>query len=87
MAAGLMVIVLVAVRAVHGPAPSGSLVDNNKETVPLKFAAGVYVTVAGEEVCAVLLNIPPPETIDHAPVVAPPPMLAPDKVMAEGLAD
>ena len=45
------------------------------------------MTVAGEAVCAVLLNDPPPEVIDHAPVVAPPPTLAPVKVMADGVAD
>jgi hypothetical protein len=38
-------------------------------------------------VWAVLLNVPPPEVIDHAAVVVPPPKLAPLNVMAEGLAD
>ena len=33
------------------------------------------------------LNAPPPDTIDHAPVVAPPPILAPLSVIAEGVAD
>jgi hypothetical protein len=35
----------------------------------------------------VLLKVPPPEVIDHAPVVALPPTLAPLKVIAEGEAD
>jgi hypothetical protein len=35
----------------------------------------------------VLLNVPPPEVIDHAAVLAPPPKLAPLNVMADGLAD
>ena len=34
-----------------------------------------------------LLNVPPPDVIDQAPVVAPPPTLAPVKVMAAGVAD
>ena len=37
--------------------------------------------------CVSLLSVPPPETIDQAPVVAPPPTLAPDSVMADGEAD
>jgi len=45
------------------------------------------VTVAGDAVCAVLLNDPPPEVMDHAPVVAPPPILAPLSVIADGVAD
>jgi hypothetical protein len=56
-------------------------------TVPLKFAAGVYVTDAGVAVCTVLLNVPPPDTIDHAPVVALPPTLAPANAKATGEAD
>ena len=56
-------------------------------TVPVKFAAGVYVTVDGVAVWAILLNVPPPEVIDQAPVVAPPPTLAPLNVMADGVAD
>ena len=43
--------------------------------------------VAGVAVCAMLLKVPPPEVIDHAPVVALPPTLAPVKVMAVGVAD
>ena len=34
-----------------------------------------------------LLKVPPPDVIDHAAVVALPPMVAPDKVIAEGVAD
>ena len=34
-----------------------------------------------------LLNVPPPEVMDHAPVVAPPPTLAPLRVTAVGVAD
>jgi hypothetical protein len=56
-------------------------------TIPLKFAAGVYVMVAGDAVCAVLLKVPPPEVIDHAPVVAPPPTLAPANAIADGVPD
>ena len=60
---------------------------NVNVTVPLKLGAGVYVTVAGVAVGAVLLKVPPPAVIDHAPVVAPPPTLAPVNVMADGVAD
>ena len=45
------------------------------------------MTVAGVAVCAVLLNDPPPDTMDHAPVLAPPPILALIRVMAAGVAD
>ena len=38
-------------------------------------------------VCELLLKVPPPEVIDQAPVVAPPPTLAPANVMAVGVAD
>jgi hypothetical protein len=41
----------------------------------------------GFAVCAVLFSVPPPEMMDHAPVVAPPPTLAPLKVIGDGLAD
>lgn len=34
-----------------------------------------------------LLSVPPPEVIDHAPVVALPPTLAPLNVIADGEAD
>ena len=78
------VIVLVALTAGQDP---GALVVSVNVTVPLKFAAGVYVTVAGFGVCAVELNVPPPEVIDHAPVVAPPPTLAPLNVIGKGVAD
>ena len=77
-------IVWVALTAGQDP---GALVVRVSVTVPLKLAAGVYVTVAGEAVCAVLLSVPPPEVIDQAPVVAPPPTLAPVRVMATGVAD
>ncbi len=84
VAAGFTVIVLVDVTAGQTP---GAFVVNVKVTVPVKFAAGVYVTVAGVAVCAMLLNVPPPDVIDHAPVVAPPPTLAPLNVSADGVAD
>ncbi len=45
------------------------------------------MTVPGVAVCASLLKVPPPDIIDQAPVVAPPPILAPLNVMGEGLAD
>jgi hypothetical protein len=45
------------------------------------------VIVAGVAVCSVLLRVPPPEVMDHAPVVAPPPTLAPTSVMGKGEAD
>ena len=77
-------IVLVAKTATHGPVASVVKVN---VTVPLKFAAGVKVTVAGVAVCAVLLNVPLPAVIDQAPVVALPPTLAPLKVIADGVAD
>ena len=38
-------------------------------------------------VCAVLFNVPLPELMEHAPVVALPPMLAPVKEIAVGVAD
>ena len=76
--------VRVAVTALH---PAVAFEVSKSETVPEKFAAGVYVTVAGEADCAVELKLPPPDVIDHAPVVAPPPILAPAKVIAPGVAD
>ena len=80
--------VLSAVAATHGPTPSGSFVVNLIVITPLAFAAGVYVTIEGFAVCAVLLNVPPPgATIDHAAVVAPPPKLAPLNVIAVGVPD
>ena len=45
------------------------------------------MTVPGVAVCAVLLSVPPPAVMDQAPVVAPPPTLAPLKVRAAGVAD
>lgn len=45
------------------------------------------MTVAGVAVCAILLRVPPPDVMDHAPVVALPPTLAPTKVIAPGVAD
>jgi len=85
VAPGITLIVLVALTELHGPA--GSFEVNVRVTIPVKFAAGVYVTDAGVAVCAVLLNVPPPEVIDHAPVVALPPTLAPVNVIALGVAD
>ena len=82
---GLTVIVRSAVTA--GQAPVGSLVVRRKVTMPVKFAAGVYVTVPGVAVWAVLLKVPPPLKMLHAPVDALPPTLAPLKVMADGVAD
>ena len=81
---GFIVMVLVAVTAAQGV---GALVVNVKVTVPEKFASGVKVTAAGLLVCAVLLNVPLPELMDHAPVVALPPILAPVKGIASGFAD
>lgn len=79
LANGLTLIVRVSVTAPH--IPEGSLVVNFNVTVPVKPALGVYITEAGEAVCAVLLSEPPPDVIDHAPVVAEPPTLAPLKVI------
>src|SRR5689334_6358156 len=45
------------------------------------------MTVAGVAVGPVLLKAPPPVAIDHAPVDAPPPTLAPLNVSATGLPD
>jgi hypothetical protein len=84
VAAWLTVIVLVAVAEEQ---PESEFVVRVKVTVPKKFAAGVKVTFAGVAVCAVLLNVPLPDVIDHAPVVAPPPTLAPVNVIADGVAD
>ena len=77
-------IVLSEVAALH-PVPKFDV--NRSVTVPLKFAAGVYVTVAGVAVCNVELNAPPPLMMDHAPVVALPPTLEPLNVIADGDAD
>ena len=41
----------------------------------------------GLAVCAVELNVPPPDRMDQAAVAAPPPKLAPLNVMAEGVTD
>jgi hypothetical protein len=84
VAEGLIVMVLVALTTEH---ILGAFVVSVRVTVPLKLAAGVYVTDAGVAVCAVLLNNPPPEVMDHAPVVAPPPTDEPANVMAEGVVD
>ena len=84
MAAAFTFIVLVALIAEQGDV---ALVVKVRVTVPVKFATGVYVTVDGVAVWATLLNVPPPEVIDQAPVVAPPPTLAPLNVMADGVAD
>ncbi len=45
------------------------------------------MTVAGVAVWAVLLSVPPPETMLQAPVDAEPPTEAPESAMAEGVAD
>jgi predicted transporter len=82
--AAVTFIVLSAVTAVQ---PPGISVVNLKVIVPVKFAAGVYVTIAGDAVCAVLLKVPPPEIMDQAPVIAPPLTEAPLNVIAEGEAD
>ena len=84
VASGFTLIVLVALTAVQAP---GALVVRVKVAIPVKLAAGVYVTVAGVAVCAMLLKDPPPVVMDHAPVVAPPPTLAPVNVIADGVAD
>lgn len=76
--------VLVAVAGIQ---LAGAFVVRVSVTVPVKFAAGVYVTVEGEPVCAVLLNVPPPEVIDQAAVVAPPLTEDPVNVIAVGVAD
>ena len=67
---------------------AGDPFDTNfKITVPEKLTAGVYVTAEGVAVWEVLLNVPPPEIIDHAPVVAEPPVLAPLNMIGTGVAD
>ena len=38
-------------------------------------------------VCELLFKVPPPEVIDHAAVVAPPPKDAPESVIAVGAVD
>lgn len=85
--AGNALTVIATVELTGKQGPVGSFVVSLSVTVPLKLTAGVYVINAGFAVCAVLLKTPPPETIDHAPVVAPPPIAAPDKVIAPGVAD
>ena len=57
--------------------PAGTFVVNVNFTVPEKLASGVKLTLAGFDVCARLLKVPLPNVIVHAPVVAPPPTLAP----------
>ena len=81
---GFTVIVRVAVAGEHGDA---AFVVRVRTMLPLKFAAGVNVTVEGLLVFAVLLNVPLPLVMLHAPVVALPPILAPVSVMAVGVAD
>jgi hypothetical protein len=76
--------VRVALIAAQG---EGAFVVRVKVTVPLKLAAGVNVITEGLLVCAVLLSVPLPDVIDHAPVVALPPTLAPVKAIAVGLDD
>jgi hypothetical protein len=76
--------VLVPVAAEHAPE---AFVVSVKVTVPLKLASGVNVTNSGEAVCAVLLKIPLPGGTDQAPVVAPPPRIAPLNVIAVGEPD
>jgi hypothetical protein len=82
---GLKDIITVVLALAHGPA--GSFVVSLSVTGRVALATGVYVTIAGFAVCKVLLKAPPPETIDQAPVVAPPPIPAPDKVIGVGVAD
>lgn len=75
------VIVRVAVATAQAPV---TLLVKVRITVPLLFADGVKVTAAGLAVIAVLLSVPVPLVMDHAPCVAAPPTLAPAKVIAAG---
>ena len=84
VASGLTFIVRVSVAAAHEPLAS---VVSVNVTVPVKLAAGVYVTADGLAVCAPLLNVPPPLVIVHTAVVALPPTVAPVRVIGEGVAD
>ena len=82
MIAGLLtLIVLLALK------PGQASVVKANVTAPEKPGAGVYVTVEGVAVKAVLLKVPPPETMDQAALVAGAPKLAPDKVTAAGEQD
>ena len=76
-------IVIVRVADIGGQF-AGAFVVNVRITVPEKFAAGVYVTVSGFAVCAVVLKVPPPDVILHAAVVALPPTAAPVSTIAVG---
>ena len=67
--------------------PGQASVVKANVTAPEKPGAGVYVTVEGDAVNAVLLKVPPPDTIDHAALVAGAPKLAPDNVTATGEQD
>ena len=55
--------------------------------VPLKSASGVYDINSGFEVWLVELKIPPPVDMVHAPDEAPPPIVAPVRLIADGLED
>ena len=70
--------VLLALKVGHAS------VVKAKVTAPEKPAAGVYVTVEGVAVNAVLLKVPPPDTMDHAALVAGAPKLAPDNTTGAG---
>ena len=71
VAGALILMVLVVLTAAQ---PPGASEVNVSVMMPLKVPTGVYVTVAGDAVGAVLLKVPPPdEVIDQAAVLAPPP--------------
>lgn len=82
--AALMVTSLSDVTAEH---PVGASVVRRSVTAVVELAVCVNVTADGVAVGEVLLSVPVPGlTMDQAPVVAPPPMVAPVKAKAEGLA-
>ena len=80
---GTVLPTLIVLVALATEPQAGVFVVKVKITVPEKFATGVYVTAEGLLVCDVLLNVPPPEVMDHAAVVAPT-ILAPLKALGDG---
>ena len=87
IAPGVILLTLMVRIAVAAGQPPGASVVNVSKTVPLKPAAGVKVTEAGSLVWEVLLNVPLPDVMDQAPVLALPPIPEPVKVIGVGEPD
>jgi hypothetical protein len=78
-------LILIFLTAVAGGQPPTVLLVSVNCTGPLKPGAGVNVIEAGFAVGAVLLKVPEPNVIDQDADVAPPPILAPVKVIGFGI--